>query len=106
MSPDKAWIDPIALREEVKKKYREVASNPTGAFHFHTGRGAARRFGYSPEQFEHMPEAAVESFAGWQTRFRCGRCEWAKRYWTPVRVLDSIASSQRNKWDPLARSSA
>lgn len=64
MSPDKAWIDPIALREEVKKKYREVASNPTGAFHFHTGRGAARRLGYSPEQFEPMPEAAVESFAG------------------------------------------
>ncbi len=64
MSPDKVPIDPMALREEVKKKYREVASNPAGAFHFHTGRGAARRLGYPPEQFERMPESAVESFAG------------------------------------------
>ena len=64
MSADSVPIDPIALREEVKSKYREVASNPTGGFHFHTGRRAARRLGYPPEQFERMPETAVESFAG------------------------------------------
>ena len=64
MSTDSVPIDPIALREEVKNKYREVASNPTGGFHFHTGRHAARRLGYAPEQFERMPEASVESFAG------------------------------------------
>jgi len=57
-------IDPFALREEVKSKYREVASNPNGDFHFHTGRRAARRLGYRLEQFDAMPEAAVESFAG------------------------------------------
>ena len=57
-------IDPVALREEVKSKYRGVVSNPGGEFHFHTGRHAARRLGYPPEQFETMPDAAVESFAG------------------------------------------
>ena len=30
-------VDPAALREEVKSKYREVAENPHGEFHFHTG---------------------------------------------------------------------
>ena len=29
-------VDPAALREEVKSKYREVALNPHGEFHFHT----------------------------------------------------------------------
>jgi len=37
-------VDPAALREEVKSKYREVALNPHGEFHFHTAdtRRAAR----------------------------------------------------------------
>ena len=57
-------IDPTALREEVKSKYREVAANPHASFHFHTGRRAALRLGYEPGQLELMPEVAVESFAG------------------------------------------
>ena len=57
-------VDPAALREEVKSKYREVASNPHGEFHFHTGRPLARRLGYDPAQVDAMPDAAVESFAG------------------------------------------
>jgi arsenite methyltransferase len=64
MSAGKQPIDPIALREEVKSRYREVAADPHGDFHFHTGRRAARRLGYRPEQFESLPEVAVESFAG------------------------------------------
>ena len=64
MSASEQPIDPIALREDVKSKYREVASNPHGSYHFHTGRSAARRLGYPSEQFEPMPDAAVESFAG------------------------------------------
>ena len=39
-------VDPLALREEVKSKYRAVAVNPHGGFHFHTGRPLARRLGY------------------------------------------------------------
>jgi SAM-dependent methyltransferase len=57
-------VDPAALREEVKSKYREVASNPHGEFHFHTGRRAARRLGYDAAMLDRMPDAAVESFAG------------------------------------------
>jgi hypothetical protein len=30
-----------ALREEVRSKYREVAINPHGEYHFHTGRPLA-----------------------------------------------------------------
>jgi hypothetical protein len=38
-------VDPATLREQVKEKYREVAMNPRGSFHFHTGRPLAARVG-------------------------------------------------------------
>lgn len=57
-------VDPVALREEVKNKYREVACNPQGEFHFHTGRRAAKRLGYEASVVDGMPDSAVESFAG------------------------------------------
>jgi SAM-dependent methyltransferase len=57
-------VDPAALREEVKSKYREVACNPHGEYHFHTGRRAAARLGYDSMMVDRMPDAAVESFAG------------------------------------------
>ena len=34
-------IDEDALREQVKDKYREVALEPQGTYHFHTGRPLA-----------------------------------------------------------------
>jgi len=57
-------VDPVALREEVKNKYRDVACNPSGEYHFHTGRAAAKRLGYDSSVVDAMPDAAVESFAG------------------------------------------
>jgi SAM-dependent methyltransferase len=57
-------VDPAALREEVKSKYREVAENPHGSFHFHTGRRLARRLDYDMSVVDAMPDSAVESFAG------------------------------------------
>ncbi len=57
-------VDPNALREEVKNKYRDVACNPHGEFHFHTGRPLARRLGYDEAVVGPMPDVAVESFAG------------------------------------------
>ena len=57
-------VDPVVLREEVKQKYREVAANPHGEYHFHTGRPLARRLGYDPAVVDALPDAAVESFAG------------------------------------------
>jgi len=57
-------VDPEALRDEVRKKYREVAVDPHGTYHFHTGRPLARRLGYDDAIVDPLPDAAVESFAG------------------------------------------
>jgi arsenite methyltransferase len=54
-------VDPDALREQVRGKYRDVAVHPGAGFHFHTGRGLARRLGYEADA---LPDRAVESFAG------------------------------------------
>ena len=61
---DRLPVDPKSLREEVKNKYREVAQDPHGEFHFHTGRPLARRLGYPDEVVDPLPDAAVESFSG------------------------------------------
>jgi arsenite methyltransferase len=57
-------VDPVALRDEVKVKYQEVAVDPHGDFHFHTGRPLAKRLGYDDSIVDPLPDAAVESFAG------------------------------------------
>jgi arsenite methyltransferase len=57
-------VDPDALREQVRDKYREVAVDPGGGFHFHTGRDLARRLGYEADTVDALPDRAVESFAG------------------------------------------
>jgi SAM-dependent methyltransferase len=57
-------VDPEALRASVREKYREVATNPQGAFHFHTGRPLTALLGYAPSSVEALPDRAVESFAG------------------------------------------
>jgi arsenite methyltransferase len=57
-------VDGEALREEVRKKYRDVAANPHGSYHFHTGRPLAARLGYEAAVVDALPDAAVESFAG------------------------------------------
>ena len=62
-SPDRL-VDPVALREQVKSKYREVAADPRRTYHFHTGRGLARRLGYEDDAVDTLPDRAVESFAG------------------------------------------
>ena len=62
--PEEVVVDSVALREEVKSKYREVALDPHGKFHFHTGRELARRLGYDEAFVKSLPDEAVESFAG------------------------------------------
>jgi arsenite methyltransferase len=57
-------VDVDALRDDVKSKYREVAIDPHGAYHFHTGRYLARHLGYDRDFVRSLPDAAVESFAG------------------------------------------
>jgi arsenite methyltransferase len=57
-------VDAVALRDEVKAKYRDVAVNPHGSYHFHTGRPLARRLGYDEAVVARMPDSAIEAFAG------------------------------------------
>jgi len=59
-----APVDAAALREEVKHKYREVATDPHGKHHFHTGRYLAKHLDYEQVFVDSLPDAAVESFAG------------------------------------------
>ena len=66
-------VDPVALREQVKDKYRAVAADPGGSFHFHTGRRLARRLGYDAEAVAGLPDRAVESFAGVGNPFQLRR---------------------------------
>jgi arsenite methyltransferase len=70
-SPD-LLVDPVALREQVKGKYREVAADPSRPFHFHTGRPLARRLGYE-NGMAALPDRAVESFAGVGNPFQLRR---------------------------------
>ena len=57
-------VDPVLLRKEVQAKYRDVALDPHGDFHFHTGRPLAKRLSYDDSIVDPLPDAAVESFAG------------------------------------------
>src|SRR6267143_5695664 len=57
-------VDLEALRKEVRQKYREVAEDPTAAYHFHTGRAHAIRLGYPATPLDQLPEEACEAFAG------------------------------------------
>lgn len=61
-----------ALREEVRKKYREVADTPTAEFHFHTGPQHALRMGYPESPLDRLPEEATEAFAGVANPFYWG----------------------------------
>ena len=64
MAPD-LLVDPDALREQVRAKYREVALDPGASFHFHTGRALASRLGYDDTAAGTLPDRAVEDvYAG------------------------------------------
>jgi arsenite methyltransferase len=65
-------VDAVSLREEVKAKYRDVAVNPHGSFHFHTGRPLAHRLGYDDAIVGELPDSAVEAFAGVGNPFSLG----------------------------------
>ena len=64
MMTEQLAVDPNLLREEVKSKYRDVAVNPSGEYHFHTGRPLAKRLGYDSRLVDSMPDSAVESCGG------------------------------------------
>lgn len=76
---DDVLVDPEALREQVRDKYREVAVDPHRAFHFHTGRPLAARLGYDADAVGALPDRAVESFAGVGNPFSLRRLQRGER---------------------------
>jgi SAM-dependent methyltransferase len=78
-APDALPVDPDALRDEVRRKYREVALEPDAAHHFHTGRFLARHLGYEDRVVDGLPDAAVESFAGIANPFSIRELEPGER---------------------------
>ena len=65
-------VDLEQLRLEVREKYREVAEDPSGDYHFHTGRAHAIRLGYPTSPLDQLPEDACEAFAGVANPFYWG----------------------------------
>ena len=76
---DDLLVDPDALRDQVRDKYREVAVDPHHTFHFHIGRVNAARLGYEPDVVDALPERAVESFAGVGNPFSIRRLQPGER---------------------------
>jgi arsenite methyltransferase len=72
-STSEVLVDAGALRDQVREKYRAVATDPAGPFHFHTGRELARRLGYDADAVAALPDRAVESFAGVANPFQLRR---------------------------------
>ena len=85
MTPGRVIVDQVALREQVREKYREVATHPDGEFHFHTGRSLATRCGYAAALVDALPDEAVESFAG-------VACPFALRSLTPGEHVVDVGS--------------
>ena len=75
----KLSVDVDQLRGEVKKKYAEVADDPSGEFHFHTGRRLAEIVGYSEDVLDALPAQVLESFAGVGNPFSVGTIEAGQR---------------------------
>lgn len=72
-------IDADSLRAQVRQKYREVALEPGGDFHFHTGLRQALRLGYGPDAVANVPDAASEAFAGVANPFALRRLQRGER---------------------------
>lgn len=72
-------VDVETLRTQVRDKYRDVAEDPHGTHHFHTGRPLAARLGYDQAVVDVLPDRAVESFAGVGNPFSLRRIETGSR---------------------------
>src|SRR4029079_16197843 len=72
-------VDVDILRSQVRDKYRDVANDPHGSHHFHTGRPLATRLGYEQPVVDALPDRAVESFAGVGNPFSLRRLQPGER---------------------------
>lgn len=75
-------VDVDVLRDEIKKTYAAVSTEPGDDFIFPTGREWAEDLGYPQPELSKVPDRSVESFAGVANPFALGRLE------TGATVLD------------------
>lgn len=68
-------VDVEVLRDEIRKTYTEVSTEPSTEFIFPTGRAWAEQLGYPEPELGRVPEATVESFAGVANHWLLGRIE-------------------------------
>ena len=78
-APNDLFVDVDTLRTQVRSKYRDVALDPHGTHHFHTGRPLAARLGYDEATVDSLPDRAVESFAGVGNPFSLRHLEQGER---------------------------
>jgi arsenite methyltransferase len=57
-------LDPNLLRRELQKTYAKMALFPRRRYHLNLGREIALRVGYSPDELDAVPAAAVDTFSG------------------------------------------
>jgi len=64
MTQAPAQLDTSELVRQIKALYRQVAEQPTAAYHFPLGRPLAERLGYPADLLDQIPAEALASFAG------------------------------------------
>jgi len=68
-------VDVDVLRDEIRRTYTDVSTDPDQQFIFPTGRAWAQELGYPERELERVPDATVESFAGVANHWLLGRIE-------------------------------
>jgi arsenite methyltransferase len=68
-------VDVEVLRDEIRRTYTEVSTEPDRQFIFPTGRAWAQELGYPEPELGRVPDATVESFAGVANHWLLGRFE-------------------------------
>jgi arsenite methyltransferase len=75
MSAAEIPVDVEVLREEIRKTYADVSTDPDREFIFPTGRAWAQELGYPEPELSRVPGATVESFAGVANHWLLGPIE-------------------------------
>src|SRR4051794_23235536 len=68
-------VDVDVLREEIRRTYTDVSTEPDQEFIFPTGRAWAQELGYPEPELARVPDATVESFAGVANHWLLGRID-------------------------------
>src|SRR5438094_5677349 len=86
-------VDVQELRNEVQKKYRDVAEKPEATYHFHTGRQHAIGSATTGPSSISCPTKAAKPLRVWPTRSIGRRPARGSALLTSVRAAEWIPSS-------------